>query len=158
MSSKINIDLIVVGNIKEKSLSNMANEYIKRIGAYSKLEVKEVKDENNNFGKEVVLKKEAERIIKVLDQKSYIIVMDINAKQYTSEEFASKLINIGTYHNSKITFIIGGSYGLENSIKAMASEKMSFSNMTFPHQLFRIMLLEQVYRGFRINNNSPYHK
>jgi len=106
----------------------------------------------------MVLEKEKEKILKVIDKNSYIIIMDIDGKQCDSEQFAEKFINIATFHNSKVTFVIGGSHGLHSEIKNMANEKISFSKMTFPHQLFRIMLLEQSYRAFRINNNSPYHK
>ena len=158
MKSKLNIDLIVVGSLKEKSLKSLSDEYAKRISAYSKLEIKELKDENNNLGKDMVLEKEKEKILKVIDKNSYIIIMDIDGKQCDSEQFAEKFINIATFHNSKVTFVIGGSHGLHSEIKNMANEKISFSKMTFPHQLFRIMLLEQSYRAFRINNNSPYHK
>ena len=158
MKSKLNIDLIVVGTLKEKSLKSLSDEYAKRMTAYSKLEIKELKDENNNLGKDLVLEKEKEKILKVLDVNSYIIIMDINGSQCDSEQFAQKFIDIATFKSSKVTFVIGGSYGLHDEIKKIANEKISFSKMTFPHQLFRIMLLEQTYRAFRINNNSPYHK
>jgi 23S rRNA (pseudouridine1915-N3)-methyltransferase len=155
---KINIDLIVVGNLKEKPMKMLCDEYLKRLQAYSKVNVFELKDESNNHDEKTVLTREGERIKKVLDLKSYIIVMDINQKQFSSEEFAYKMTDIATYHASKITFIIGGSLGVEQEIKDLANERVSFSKMTFPHQLFRVMLLEQIYRGFRINNNAPYHK
>lgn len=155
---KINIDLIVVGNLKEKPMKLLCDEYLKRLQAYSKVNVFELKDESNNQDEKTVLSREAERIKKVLDLKSYIIVMDINQKQYSSDEFAAKMEDIATYHASKITFIIGGSLGIDQEIKQLANERVSFSKMTFPHQLFRVMLLEQIYRGFRINNNAPYHK
>ncbi len=158
LNLKINIDLIVVGNLKEKPMKMLCDEYLKRLQAYSKVSVIELKDESNNQDEKTVLNREAERIKKVLDLKSYIIVMDINQKQFTSDEFASKMETIATYHASKITFIIGGSLGVDQEIKQLANERVSFSKMTFPHQLFRVMLLEQIYRGFRINNNAPYHK
>lgn len=152
------IDLIVVGKLKEKSMQQMCNEYIKRLGSYCKLNVIELKDESNNLDQSQVLNREAEAITKVLDSKSYIIIMDIDGKQMTSEQFSQKIDDITTYENSKITFIIGGSLGIQASLKAKANLRVSFSKMTFPHQLFRVMLLEQIYRQFRILKNEPYHK
>ncbi len=152
------IDLIVVGKLKEKSMQQMCNEYIKRLGSYCKLNVIELKDESNNLDESLVMTREAEAINKVLDEKSYIIIMDIDGKQMTSEAFSTKIDEITTYDNSKITFVIGGSLGIDPSIKAKANLRMSFSKMTFPHQLFRVMLLEQIYRQFRIARNEPYHK
>lgn len=152
------IDLIVVGKLKEKSMQQMCNEYIKRLGSYCKLSVVELKDESNNLDQKTVMTREAEAINKVLDEKSYIIIMDIDGKQMGSEEFSRKIDDITTYENSKITFVIGGSLGIDPTIKAKANMRMSFSKMTFPHQLFRVMLLEQIYRQFRIAKNEPYHK
>lgn len=152
------IDLIVVGKLKEKSMQQMCNEYIKRLGSYCTLNVIELKDESNNLGDKLVISREAEAISKVLDEKSYIIVLDIDGRQITSEEFSTKIDEITTYRNSKLTFIIGGSLGLDRSLKAKADMRLSFSKMTFPHQLFRVMLLEQIYRQFRIAKNEPYHK
>ncbi len=152
------IDLIVVGKLKEKSMQQMCNEYIKRLGSYCKLNVVELKDESNNLDQKLVMTREAEAINKVLDEKSYIIIMDIDGKQMGSEEFSRKIDDITTYENSKITFVIGGSLGIDPTIKAKANMRMSFSKMTFPHQLFRVMLLEQIYRQFRIAKNEPYHK
>ncbi len=152
------IDLIVVGKLKEKSMQQMCNEYIKRLGSYCKLNVIELKDESNNLEESLVITREALAIEKVLDEKSYIIIMDIDGKQMTSEQFSTKIDEITTYENSKITFVIGGSLGIDPSIKAKANLRMSFSKMTFPHQLFRVMLLEQIYRQFRIARNEPYHK
>ncbi len=152
------IDLIVVGKLKEKSMQQMCNEYIKRLGSYCKLNVIELKDEANTIDQKLVMSKEAEAINKVLDERSYIIIMDIDGKQMTSEQFSEKIADITTYENGKITFVIGGSLGIDPSIKDKANLRMSFSKMTFPHQLFRVMLLEQVYRQFRIAKNEPYHK
>ncbi len=152
------IDLIVVGKLKEKSMQQMCNEYIKRLGSYCKLNVIELKDESNSLDDAIVITREADAINKVLDEKSYIIIMDIDGKQMTSEQFSTKIDEITTYENSKITFVIGGSLGIDPSIKAKANLRMSFSKMTFPHQLFRVMLLEQIYRQFRIARNEPYHK
>lgn len=152
------IDLIVVGKLKEKSMQQMCNEYIKRLGSYCKLNVIELKDESNSLDESVVMMREGEAINKVLDEKSYIIIMDIDGKQMTSEQFSTKIDEITTYENSKLTFVIGGSLGIDPGVKAKANMRMSFSKMTFPHQLFRVMLLEQIYRQFRIARNEPYHK
>lgn len=152
------IDLIVVGKLKEKSMRSMCDEYTKRLSSYCKLNIIELKDESNNLDSKSVLKKEAEQINKVLDENSYIIVMDIDGNHITSEQFSKKINEITTYENSKITFIIGGSLGISESIKAKAKYKLSFSKLTFPHQLFRVMLLEQIYRQFKIAKNEPYHK
>lgn len=152
------IDLIVVGKLKEKSMVTMCDEYIKRLGSYCKLNVIELKDESNNLDDKLVISREGSAIAKVLDQNSYVIVMDIEGKQMTSEDFSKKIDEITTYENGKITFIIGGSLGISNEIKSQANFKLSFSKMTFPHQLFRVMLLEQIYRQFRIAKNEPYHK
>lgn len=158
MNGKINIDLIVLGTLKEKALKQLSDEYSKRISKYAKLQIKELKDEATNQNINQVLDKEAQKLKKVIDQNSYIIILDIDKEQLSSEMFAKKISDIAIYENSKITFIIGGSYGLAGEIKCMANLCLSFSEMTFPHQLFRIMLLEQIYRGLSINNNSPYHK
>ncbi|WOO88101.1 23S rRNA (pseudouridine(1915)-N(3))-methyltransferase RlmH [Mollicutes bacterium LVI A0039] len=152
------IDLIVVGKLKEKSMQQMCNEYIKRLGSYCKLNVIELKDESNNLDENIVIEREAAAINKVLDEKSYLIILDIDGKQLSSEQFSQKLDEITTYENSKLTFIIGGSLGISSEIKAKANLRLSFSKMTFPHQLFRVMLLEQIYRQFRIARNEPYHK
>ena len=105
----------------------------------------------------MALKKEKEKILKVLNPKDYIITLEIEGKEDTSVEFAKRLDNL-FIENSNITFIIGGSYGIDDEIKNMSNHKLSFSKMTFPHQLFRLILLEQIYRAFKINNNEEYHK
>ncbi len=158
MNGKINIELIVLGVLKEKALRQLNDEYSKRIGKYAKLKIKELKDEATNQNVSQVLEKEAVKLKKAIDPNSYLIILDIDKKQLTSEEFAQKLSDIAIYENSKITFVIGGSYGIHDEIKEMANLRLSFAKMTFPHQLFRIMLLEQIYRGLSINNNAPYHK
>ncbi len=158
MQGKIIIDLIVLGNLKEKAMKELVSEYEKRLSKYSKLNIIELKDESNNLNEVEVLKKEASKILKVLDKNSHIIILDIDKKQYSSEEFSDKLVQISTYQNSKITFLIGGSYGIDNEIKKLANESLSFSKMTFPHQLFRVMFLEQLYRAFTIIAGTKYHK
>ena len=150
------IKIITVGNIKEKYLKEAIAEYKKRITRYTSIEIIEVSDEGL-VDKETALKLESKKIKKHLNNKDYIIALEIEGKNYSSEEFANKLDKI-LIESSTITFIIGGSYGLSNDIKETARMHLSFSRMTFPHQLFRVLLLEQIYRSFKINNNESYHK
>lgn len=150
------IKIITVGNIKEKYLKEAIEEYSKRIKKYTNLEIIEVKDEGL-VEESKAISLEAEKIKKYLNQKEYIITMEIDGKEMTSVEFSNKINQI-LIENSNITFIIGGSYGLSTEIKQQAKLHLSFSKMTFPHQLFRVMLLEQVYRAYKIMNNESYHK
>lgn len=150
------IKIITVGTIKEKYLKDAIEEYQKRIKKYTNIELIEVKDEGLvEESKAIIL--EAEKIKKHLNSKDYIITMEIEGKQITSEEFAEKLNQI-QIENSNIVFIIGGSYGLSDELKQMAKFHLSFSKLTFPHQLFRVLLLEQIYRCYKILNNESYHK
>ena len=150
------IKLITVGTIKEKYLKDAIDEYTKRIKKYTNIELIEVKDEGLvEESKAITL--EAEKIKKHLSPRDYIITMEIEGRQLTSEEFSDKLNQI-QIENSNIVFIIGGSYGLSDEIKQMAKLHLSFSKMTFPHQLFRVLLLEQIYRCYKILNNESYHK
>ncbi len=150
------IKIITVGAIKENYLKEAIEEYKKRLSKYTNLEIIELKDEGL-VEQDKTIKLEAEKIEKYLNDKDYIITLEIEGKEYTSPEFAEKLRNI-QIENSNITFVIGGSYGLSDSIKNKAKMHLSFSKMTFPHQLFRVILLEQIYRAFKINNNESYHK
>lgn len=150
------IKIICVGKIKEDFFKNAIVEYKKRLTKYTDIEIIEVPDEGLTDIK-TALKKESEKIIKYINVKDYIITMEIEGEQLSSKELATKINNIYTI-NSNITFIIGGSYGLGEEIKKMSNFKLSFSKMTFPHQLFRVILLEQIYRSFKINNNESYHK
>ena len=150
------IKIITIGSIKEQYLRDAIEEYKKRISRYTNLEIIELKDEGL-LEKEKTLNTEAEKIERYLDPKEYIITLEIEGKEYTSEEFAEKIRTI-QIENSHITFIIGGSYGLSQNIKDKARMHLSFSKMTFPHQLFRVLLLEQIYRSYKIINNESYHK
>lgn len=150
------IKIITVGNIKEQYIRDAISEYEKRIKKYTKIEIIEVKEEGL-IEKEKALKIEAERIEKHLDNKDYIVTLEIEGTEMTSIEFARRINNIWI-ENSNISFIIGGSYGLSDLIKNKANWHLSFSKMTFPHQLFRVLLLEQIYRSYKINNNESYHK
>lgn len=150
------IKIICVGKIKEKYLSDAIEEYKKRLSKYTKLEIIEVNDIDNP-SKDIVLLKEKELIVKHIDVRDYVITLEIEGNMLSSEELAKKIDNIFNT-NSTITFIIGGSYGLHQDIKNRSNYKLSFSKLTFPHQLFRVNLLEQIYRTFKINNNETYHK
>ena len=150
------IKIICVGKIKEKYLVEAVNEYKKRLSKYTKLEIIEVNDVNiDNI--DISLSKEKELIEKYIDDKDYVITLEIEGNMLTSLEFAQKLNDIYNT-NSNITFIIGGSNGIHKDIKERSNYRLSFSKMTFPHQLFRVNLLEQIYRSFKINNNETYHK
>ena len=143
------IKIICVGKIKENYLRDMINDYAKRISKYHKIEIIELTDSNIN--------KEKEELLSVINTKDYNIVMDIDGNNLSSREFAEK-IDKTFLINSNITFIIGGSDGISPEIKGLANYRLSFSKLTFPHQLFRGILLEQIYRAFKILNNESYHK
>jgi 23S rRNA (pseudouridine1915-N3)-methyltransferase len=150
------IKIIAIGSIKEKYLKDAIAEYQKRLQKYTSLEIIELKDESfDDIDK--TLNKEDEKIKKHISEKDYIITLEIEGKQLDSIEFSKKLENI-QLETSNITFIIGGSYGLSTEIKEMSNYHLSISKMTFPHQLFRVILLEQIYRAFKIKNNESYHK
>lgn len=150
------IKIICIGKIKEKYFSEAIKEYEKRLSKYTNLEIIELQDEGIK-DKKVALKKEKEKIEKVLNSKDYLITLEIEGKELTSLELSTKIDEILTI-NSNITFLIGGSYGLDDELKKRANFHLSFSKLTFPHQLFRILLLEQIYRSFKIQNNEEYHK
>lgn len=160
----LNIKIICIGKIKEKSLKALLDEYLKRISKYSKIEIISLDDEKLpsslsqaeiNRIKKIESLKIKEKISKY--DKSTIIFLDLNGKQYTSEEFSNKLSYISTYESSTIIFVIGGSLGLSDELLSLPSYKMCFSKMTFPHQLIRVFLLEQIFRAFKIQNNEKYH-
>lgn len=150
------IKIICVGKIKEKYLKDAIEEYKKRLSKYTKLEVIEVSDVDNP-NVDIVLLREKELIEKHIDSKDFVITLEIEGNMLSSVELAKKIDNIFNT-NSTIVFIIGGSNGIHQDIKNRSNYKLSFSKLTFPHQLFRVNLLEQIYRTFRINNNESYHK
>ncbi|MGN9135172.1 23S rRNA (pseudouridine(1915)-N(3))-methyltransferase RlmH [Clostridium sp. HCP1S3_B4] len=159
----MNISIIAVGKLKEKYLKMAVDEYSKRLSRYTKLEIIELQDEktpdNASEKEEVQIKeKEGKAILSKIKDNTYVIAMDLNGKQLASVEFSQFISNCAVMGNSNIVFVIGGSLGLSEEVIKRADYKLCFSKMTFPHQLFRVMLLEQVYRGFRIMNNEPYHK
>lgn len=150
------IKIICVGKIKEKFYRDALEEYKKRLSKYVKLEIIEVSDINDNNIK-IILEKERDLILKNINFKSYIVTLEIEGNMLSSEEFSKKLESTFiSYPN--IIFIIGGSYGLHDDIKKISNYKLSFSKMTFPHQMFRVILLEQLYRSYKIINNESYHK
>lgn len=150
------IKIICVGKIKEKYFKDAINEYMKRLSKYTKIEIIEVSDIDNP-NKDIVLLKEKELIEKYILSKEYVITMEIEGNMLNSVELSNKINNLFNT-NSNITFIIGGSYGIHNDIKKRSDYRLSFSKLTYPHQLFRVILLEQIYRSFRIINNEAYHK
>lgn len=157
------IKIICVGKIKEKFFKDAISEYSKRLSRYCNLEILEVPDEMTPDGasesvNNMILQKEGERIKAKLKDNDYIVTLEILGDKFTSESFARKLASVTLNGNSTIAFVIGGSLGLSDDVKAMSSLKLSFSDMTFPHQLMRVVLLEQIYRAFKINSNEPYHK
>ncbi|MGL4589458.1 MAG: 23S rRNA (pseudouridine(1915)-N(3))-methyltransferase RlmH [Mycoplasmatales bacterium] len=152
------IDIIVVGKLKEKALVEMCNEYTKRLSRFVSLYIIEVKDEPNELGCETVRKREAEKILAKMKDNTFLIVTDLQGKQLTSEAFAQKINEIGIYESGHMTLVIGGSMGVDHEVTKKAKLLISFSKMTFPHQLFRVMLLEQLYRAYKINANESYHK
>ncbi|MDO5568721.1 MAG: 23S rRNA (pseudouridine(1915)-N(3))-methyltransferase RlmH [bacterium] len=143
------IKLIAVGKIKERYIKDGIDDYLQRIKKYTKIEIIEIKDTN--------IEEEKESILKVINKRDYIITLDIAGNNLTSIELANKMNKILQY-NSNITFIIGSSLGLHQTIKELANFSLSFSKLTFPHQLFRLIFLEQLYRSYKINNNETYHK
>lgn len=159
----INIRIICVGDLKENYLKDMQTEYLKRLSKYCKLEIITLKDEKlpstlTEGSCNIIKEKEAEKILSKLNaSNSYTFVMDEKGKEYTSVELSEKIDKIMTIGNSTINFVIGGSLGLSESIKKSGNELISFSKLTFPHQLIRMFLLEQIFRSFKILNNETYH-
>ena len=150
------IKIICVGQIKEPYLKEAIKEYQKRLTKHTNLEIIELKDLSYQDDNKV-LKEEGENILKNIDSKDYVITLEIEGNSLSSEEFAKRIENI-QITNPNITFIIGGSLGISEEVKERSNFKLSFSKMTFPHQLFRVILLEQIYRAFKIINNESYHK
>ena len=157
------ITVITVGKIKEKYLRDAVAEYVKRLSRYCKLEIIEVADEKtpdqaSETVEEQIRDKEGERILKYIRDDMYVITLEIGGKMVSSEELADKINMLGIRGQSSVAFVIGGSIGLGREVLKRSDYALSFSKMTFPHQLMRVILLEQVYRSYRINNGEPYHK
>ena len=159
----IHINIICVGKLKEQYLKEAIEEYSKRLSKYCKLNIVELQDESlpnkiNDSLIENTKNKECEKILSNIKSSSYIVALDLKGKQFTSEEFSDKIKKISIQGYSDITFIIGGTLGLTNSVLEASNELICFSKMTFPHQLIRVFLLEQIYRAFKISNGETYHK
>ena len=159
----MNITIISVGKIKEKYIKMGIEEFSKRLSRYCKLTMIEVSDEKtpeqaSQREMELIKNKEGQLILNKIKDNMYVIAMDLNGEMKTSEAFAKQLSQLALSGNSNVAFIIGGSLGLSDEVKKRANYKLCFSKMTFPHQLFKLILLEQIYRTYRINNNEPYHK
>ena len=157
------ITVISVGKIKEKFYREALSEYEKRLSRYCTLNLIEVNDEKTPDGAsdhecELILQKEGERILSKIPDNAYVYALAIEGGMYDSVNFANKIDRLGIGGESNIIFVIGGSLGLSKDVKKRANELLSFSKMTYPHQLMRIILLEQIYRAYRIINNEPYHK
>ena len=157
------ITVVAVGKIKERFFEDAVKEYEKRLGRYCKLEIVQVADEKTPDGagealERQIKEKEGERILAHIRDGAYVIALAIEGKMLDSEELAQKLGQLGVGGVSQVVFVIGGSLGLSGAVLERADYRLSFSKMTFPHQMMRVILLEQVYRGFRILNHEPYHK
>lgn len=157
----MNISILAVGKLKEKYLKQGIEEYIKRLGPYAKVSVTEIPDEPaserlSDAEIKAVKVAEGERLLSKLTPDTHVIALAINGKALTSEAFAAELDNLATYGKSKIAFVIGGSNGLSEDVLKRADLKLSFSSFTYPHQLMRLILVEQIYRAFKINRNEPY--
>ena len=159
----MNIKIITVGKLKEKYLKDAIAEYAKRLSRYCKLDIIELPDEKTSENasekeEEIVREKEGRNILSKIKDNEYVIALDLKGKHLTSEEFAQFIYEKAVMGRPDLTFIIGGSLGISQDVLSRADYKLCFSKMTFPHQLFRVMLIEQIYRGFRIINGEPYHK
>lgn len=159
----MNIKIINVGKLKEKYLKMGIEEYKKRLGAYAKIELVEVPDEKapeklSEAEMEQVKDKEGERILAKIPEQAYVFALAIEGKQRTSEELAKEIEQLGIHGHSNLVFVIGGSLGLSKAVMQRSNTQISFGKMTLPHQLMRLVLVEQVYRSFKIIRNEPYHK
>lgn len=157
------IRVVAVGKLKEKFWQAAVEEYLKRLRAYAKMEIVEVDEEKcpehlSPAQQAQVKEREGERIIRALLPGSYVMALDLQGKEYTSEGFSGLFGGLALQGKSQVSFVIGGSLGLSDGVRARADSLWSFSRLTFPHQLIRVVLLEQVYRAFKITRNEPYHK
>ncbi len=157
------ITILTVGKLKEKYLKDAIAEYTKRLSAYCKIILVEVPDEKapenlSEKDKLQLINKEGERLLQKIKDQQYVIALDLKGRQRTSEEFSKEIDNLQIIGKSDVVFIIGGSLGLSSSVLNRANTSISFSKMTFPHQLMKVILIEQIYRAYRIMRNEPYHK
>ncbi|KSU81704.1 MULTISPECIES: 23S rRNA (pseudouridine(1915)-N(3))-methyltransferase RlmH [Fictibacillus] len=159
----MNILVVTVGKLKEKYLKMGIDEYVKRLGPYAKIDIVEVADEKapenlSDQEMQLVKKAEGDRLLAKIPQDAHVIAMAIEGKLISSEDLAKNLDQLATYGKSKVAFVIGGSLGLSDEVMKRANEKISFGRITYPHQLMKLVLVEQIYRAFRINRGEPYHK
>jgi len=157
------IQIVCVGKLKEKYWTGAVEEYAKRLGAYARLDIRELTDEKtpdslSPAAEEQVPAREGERILAALREGSHVVALAIDGETWTSEQLAAHLDKQAVYGGGSVSFVIGGSLGLSSAVLARADKKLSFGRMTYPHQMMRVMLLEQVYRGFKIIRGEPYHK
>lgn len=159
----MNVKLVVVGKLKEKYFKQGIAEYAKRLSRFCKFEIVEVPDEKapeslSQSQMDHVMQQEGERILSKIKDKEYVFALAILGKERSSEEFSKEIMNLTTYGHSDITFVIGGSLGLSSAVMKRANAQISFGKFTLPHQLMRLVLVEQIYRAFMISEGSPYHK
>jgi 23S rRNA (pseudouridine1915-N3)-methyltransferase len=155
----MNINIICIGKIKDKYILDGIQEFSKRLQAFGKLKVFELKEDGNDSNRNISIEKESKAILETLEKnKGFKILLDISGKNFSSEEMAAHIEKIGVNGDSTINFIIGGSYGVSDEIRRISDLRLSFSKMTFPHQLMRLILIEQIYRWFSIIKNTKYHK
>lgn len=156
------ISIVCIGKIKEKFYKDAIKEYEKRLSAYSKLNIIEINDEKvkaeNDSEIKIAMEKEGRNILSKIKDGQFVVTLEILGKNLSSEELASKMNSLALQGNSDVVFIIGGSYGLSDEVKRRSDLALSFSKMTFPHQLMRVVLVEQIYRAFKIIKKEPYHK
>lgn len=159
----MNINIVCVGKLKERYWTDAVTEYLKRLSRYCRMEIVELKearllDHASPAEEEQVKTVEGESILRSLSADSYVIALDVKGKQLSSEQLSEKIENLALEGRSTVDFIIGGSLGLSEAVRKRADFRLSFSAMTFPHQMMRVILLEQIYRAFKISRNEPYHK
>lgn len=155
------INIVCVGKIKDRNLNALVSKYLKLLQPYHSVKITEVRDYATSDKEGLIqetLDKEANNILKVIRDQDYVILLSLEGKEFDSIEFSKQLESIFTYHSSDIVFVIGGSMGVSQKVIARANLEWKFSDLTFPHQLFRVMLLEQIYRSLKIKANEPYHK
>ena len=156
------INIVTAGKIKEKYLTEGINEFLKRLGPFANVKITEIseekmKDNPSEAEKQQILTQEGQRLLKQVPEGSYLIVLDVYGKELSSEELATKIDSLGLSGKSNITFLIGGAFGLSAEVRAAADMLLSFSRMTFTHQMVRLLLVEQIYRAFKINRGEKYH-
>lgn len=159
----MNISIIAVGKLKEKFFSDAVDEYMKRLSRFAKMQIvqladKKIADNASDAEERIVIEKEGKDILSKISPSQYVVALCVEGKKLDSPAFAKKISSLALEGESDIVFVIGGSLGLSNEVKARADMRLSFSDMTFPHQLMRVILLEQIYRAFKISANETYHK